>query len=144
MKISIIIFIIMGGLGFIVDYATRKMDSEKGLLNKIKSLKMLLNLPVYGTGGLLLFYISLIPLFKYLNALVLFMITGAIICSVVEFGYGMLFNKVLKLNLWDYDLEIKLFGKTIPLNLYGQTDIIHFVLWGLISIPAYWLSSFIR
>jgi len=130
----------MGSLGFIVDTITRQTEKIKGFVEKLKSLKQLLNIPVYGTGGLLLYLITYIPIFKLLDFLVLFMLFGAIICSIVELGYGLLFNKVLKLNLWNYDLKI---GK-IPLNIMGQTDLIHFILWGFISIPVFWLSNLMK
>jgi uncharacterized membrane protein len=140
MKSILLIFLLTGSMGFIVDYTTRQLEGAKGIIEIINKLKPLLNIFVYGTGGLLLFWTTYIPIFKLLDFLVLFMLAGSIICSLVELGYGILFNKILKLNLWNYETKV---GK-IPLNIMGQVDIIHFVLWGAISIPVYWLSNLFK
>ena len=144
MKVALLVFLFMGSMGFIVDAITRQLDGIKGFVEKIKSLKILLNIFVYGTGGLLLFWITYIPIFKMLDFLLLFMLLGSVICSVVELGFGILFNIKLKLNLWNYETKIKIGNKVIKLNILGQVDIIHFVLWGFISIPVYWLSNLIK
>jgi hypothetical protein len=140
MRNILLVFILMGSLGFIVDYTTRQLEGVRGIIETLNKLKPLLNIFVYGTGGLLLFWITYIPIFKFLSFVLLFMVSGAIVCSLVELGYGLLFNKMLKLNLWHYETKI---GK-IQLNIMGQVDIIHFILWGFISIPVYWLSSLVK
>lgn len=139
-----IVFLLTGGLGYVVDRTTRDIEIIKGLLNKLKECKKLLNIFVYGSGGVLLYLISLIPLFKYMAFLPLFLLTGGILCSGVELGFGLLFNKVLKLDLWYYAPKIKIFGKTFKLHLFNQTDIMHFFLWCLISYPAYLLFQAIK
>jgi len=144
MKLILLVFLLMGGLGFIVDWITRQLEGVKGIIEILKKLKPLLNIFVYGTGGLILFWITYIPIFKLLDFLVLFMLFGAVICSLIELGYGILFNKILNLNLWYYATEIKIGSKTIKLNIMGQVDIIHFILWGFISIPVFWLSNLIK
>jgi uncharacterized membrane protein len=140
MKLTLLVFLLMGSLGFIVDYMTRQLEGAKGIIETLNKIKPLLNLFVYGTGGLLLFWLTYIPIFKFLNFILLFMGSGAIVCSLVELGYGLLLNKMLKLNLWHYETKI---GK-IQLNIMGQVDIIHFILWGFISIPVYWLSNLVK
>lgn len=140
MKQLLLVFLLMGSLGFTVDIITRQLDNIKGFLEKIKSLRNILNIFVYGTGGLLLYFITYIPIFRLLDYLLLFMLSGAMICSLVELGYGLLFNKILKLGLWNYTTKIG----NIPLNIMGQVDAIHFVLWGFISIPVFWLSNLIK
>jgi uncharacterized membrane protein len=135
MKLLILVFLLMGSMGLNVDFITRQLDKIKGIKDKLKSLKYLLNIVVYGTGGTLVYLLTYIPIFRLLDYLLLFMLTGAIVCTLVEFGFGLLFNRILKLDLWEY---------TMPFNIMGQTDIVHFFLWGLISIPVYWLSNLIK
>ena len=52
--------------------------------------------------------------------------------TVVEYVSGCLFNRCLKLNVWDYS--------NLPINLHGQVCLLYSVLWGglgLLAIPLY-------
>lgn len=145
MKTLLVTVVFFGLLGFIFDYSIRKFHGGKTLLEKITGLKQLLNIVVYGSGGVFMYLIHLIPLFNNINFIYLYCFIGSIICSIVEFGYGYLLNIVLKLNIWDYSgSAIKIFGRTIPLNIMGQVDIYHFFAWGLLSIPVYNLNTIIE
>ncbi|MBO4339087.1 MAG: hypothetical protein J5877_04135 [Clostridia bacterium] len=46
----------------------------------------------------------------------------------VELILGILLNKILKLNVWDYSNR--------PLNLFGQINLFNSLLWLLLSIPC--------
>ncbi len=63
------------------------------------------------------------------------LIYKAVLCSmsvtVVEFGFGIVFNKILKMNVWDYS--------KMPYNILGQICPLYTVLWGalgLIFVPV--------
>jgi len=55
-------------------------------------------------------------------------IAGAAIITGIELAIGIIFNKVLKQNVWDYS--------KLPLNLLGQICIPYSLLWIGITIPA--------
>jgi len=145
LKLFLLIAILGGCLGFILDYSVRKMDECKTFLDKIKNLKQLLNIPVYATGMSLVYLVTLIPIFDKLSFIVLFCLIGGIICTAVEFAFGYLYNIVLKLNVWDYSHSvIEIGGKEIPLNVMGQIDLVHAILWALISIPIYYIVNILE
>ncbi len=52
--------------------------------------------------------------------------------TVIEYISGCLFNRRLKLNVWDYS--------KMPANLHGQVCLLYSVLWGglsLLALPVY-------
>ena len=61
---------------------------------------------------------------------------GMIIITSIEFGTGMLVNVAAGWNVWDYSDK--------PFNLMGQICPRFSAVWFLVSIPAFWLSSFIE
>lgn len=63
-------------------------------------------------------------------------IVGAIIITAVEFLFGFIVNMRLHLNVWDYSKK--------PLNLYGQICLGYSIAWGLLTIPAAFLSKSIH
>lgn len=60
----------------------------------------------------------------------------ALAVTAVEYVSGCLFNLRLKLNVWDYS---HLFG-----NLHGQICLLYSVLWGLLSLPAMSVYSYLE
>lgn len=60
-------------------------------------------------------------------------LAGCIVITTVEFIVGVVVNRVLGLNVWDYS--------AMPGNILGQICPIFSVLWFLISIPACALSN---
>lgn len=50
------------------------------------------------------------------------MITGT------EFVFGVIFNKILKMNVWDYS--------SVPFNVMGQICLPFYLVWSLLSIPG--------
>lgn len=61
---------------------------------------------------------------------------GMTVITSIEFGIGMLVNVAAGWNVWDYSDK--------PFNLMGQICPQFSAVWFLVSIPAFWLSSFIE
>lgn len=61
---------------------------------------------------------------------------GMLIITSIEFGIGMLVNVAAGWNVWDYSDK--------PFNVMGQICPQFSAVWFLVSIPAFWLSSFIE
>ena len=64
----------------------------------------------------------------------------AVTCSVfitfIEFIFGVIFNIILKKNVWDYS--------NLPLNFLGQICIIYSALWCALSLLFLPLAQFIK
>ena len=99
-------------------------------------------------GGLIVLLLSLIYSIPGLSSLPKFpvlMLIGCIVITALELGSGMLFNKVLKIGIWDYsNIKIKLFGKVIPLNFKGQISVYHSLGWFGLSYLIFKLLDFIN
>ena len=54
-------------------------------------------------------------------------LSSAILITMVEFISGIVINKILKLNVWDYS--------DMPYNLFGQICLEYTFLWTLLCIP---------
>lgn len=80
------------------------------------------------TGGVC--FLTLFKLFgKFKNfALAKKCLLGSAVITAYEFVSGMLFNKILKLKVWDYSDR--------PLNLKGLICPLYSILWGLLCIPV--------
>lgn len=89
---------------------------------------MIPNGSIIGVIFYFMFEISIINM-NYLWCAILVCLCGGIVITLVELGSGMLLNVLLKLNLWNYDSKIKLFGKVIPINFKGQIDLWHSLGW---------------
>ncbi len=63
-------------------------------------------------------------------------IMGAVFITAVELAVGVLVNRVLKLEVWDYS--------AVPLNLYGQICPIYTVLWFLLCLVGLPFCAFLR
>ena len=53
---------------------------------------------------------------------------GSAVITFYEFVSGMIFNKMLKLKVWDYSDR--------PFNIKGQICPLYSILWGLLCIPV--------
>lgn len=58
---------------------------------------------------------------------------GSGIITAIEFGTGVVVNRILKLNVWDYS--------NLPLNIMGQVCARYSLLWSFLTIPAMWLCA---
>jgi uncharacterized membrane protein len=147
MKVYILIFCAIGVLGvfggeFIFTILVSKSFTLKEKLNK---LKVLLMFPIYGMAGMLISLFYLIPFFRDVKSLPLLMLIGMIVANLFELGSGMLLNKVLKLNIWDYsDQHVMLGKKKIPLHILGQIDVAHSVIWLGLTVVIVYLSEIIK
>lgn len=64
------------------------------------------------------------------------MFISAIIITVLEFVFGIVLNKILGLNIWDYS--------DMPLNLMGQICLPFTILWFFLSLLAIIVDDYIR
>ncbi len=80
-------------------------------------------------------FLSLHKLYKRYKNLSLFKkcVVGSAVITLTEFVFGILFNKILKKNVWDYS--------DMPLNIMGQVCPLFSVLWAFLCIPICFLSS---
>lgn len=60
-------------------------------------------------------------------------LAGAGIITGVELAVGVIFNGVLKMQVWDYS--------ALPLNLFGQVCLPFSLLWALLTLPAMGLCA---
>lgn len=58
---------------------------------------------------------------------------GSGIITGVEFFVGILFNKILLLNVWDYSM--------LPMNILGQICLPFSIIWFFFTIPAVYLCQ---
>jgi uncharacterized membrane protein len=104
--------------------------------NKKDKLKLLLMMPVYSGAGVTISLIYMIPVFQKLILLPLVIVLGAITCNLYELSYGLLFNKALKLNIWDYSHK--------KFNIMGQIDITHTIIWAVMTPVTIYFDQIIR
>lgn len=60
--------------------------------------------------------------------------TGSLLITGVEFTVGVLVNRILHLNVWDYS--------ALPMNVFGQICIPFSIIWFFLTIPAMALCRF--
>lgn len=63
-------------------------------------------------------------------------IVGGAFVTAVEYAFGIVFNVILKKNVWDYS--------RMPFNINGQICALYSVLWVLLSIICVPFSGFIK
>jgi uncharacterized membrane protein len=85
-------------------------------------------------GGLCVLYIYYIEARSW--ALLSKMVLSGLGITAIEGLAGIVFNVILKMNVWDYS--------DLFLNLYGQICLWFALLWMLLSLPAMWILSFMR
>ena len=64
------------------------------------------------------------------------MVLSGLGITAIEGLAGILFNIILKMNVWDYS--------DLFLNIYGQICLWFALLWILLSVPALWILSRMR
>jgi len=90
---------------------------------------------VGGTSGFLLGWLDEDASFRERPMLFQALIGGLLI-TAVELAYGLFFNKLLGLALWDYS--------TWSFNLFGQISLLTSSLWVVASPFGYWLDNVLR
>jgi len=80
-------------------------------------------------------FLSIHKLYKKYKGLSLFKkcVIGSAVITFIEFVFGIIFNKLLKRNVWDYS--------DMPFNIMGQICPLFSVLWALLCIPICYLSK---
>lgn len=81
---------------------------------------------IYGTGGSIVAILNESPKFYQMSMLKQTLLGGTLVVFI-EFLYGVLFNLVMGLGIWNY---------TSSLNLLGQIDLFHSLCW-YIGIPFF-------
>ena len=123
-------------IGYILDLHFRFLAQKETKITRWGFLKLLTNIPVYGSGFLLLSLLALIPIFDRVVFMVLYVLVGGLICNMVELAWGYLLNIKLKLNICDYDTKIMVFGKNINFTIMRQTDLLHYFMFIGLSLFA--------
>lgn len=80
---------------------------------------------VYGTGGSILSLINEIPQF-YKQKVIVQALAGGFCLILTELAFGVLFNIIMGLNLWEYQF----------VDLFGQIGLINSILWVFFT-PAF-------
>jgi uncharacterized membrane protein len=145
MKTLLLLLCAFGLIGFVCEWVFRGVTNKSlSIKEKLQELKLLLMVPCYSIACVMIGLIYKIPFMQNIKFLPLLMLMGGIIATASEFGYGILVNKVLKLNIWDYShMKIKLFGRVIPLHIMGQIEIFHIILWLLLTPFVCYFSEII-
>ena len=94
------------------------------------------HITMFFAGGICFLLIYMCEKYLYGKKLFYRCCVYALMITTVEFIFGVIFNIVLKLNVWDYSQE--------PLNIMGQVCPGFVLMWMGISVPAIWLSAKIR
>lgn len=88
-------------------------------------------------GGIVFYCISLFNRrYNQVLSLITRMFISSLIITVIEFIFGILFNLVLKQNIWDYSNQIY--------NYKGQICLAFSVAWFFLSLPALYLEQQLR
>lgn len=74
-------------------------------------------------------FLAIYHIYKKYPKLTLFKkcVIGSLLITTVEFCFGVLFNIILKLDIWDYS--------TLPFNILGQVCPLFSLAWMLLCIP---------
>lgn len=86
-------------------------------------------------GGLSFCLISLIQVHLKEVKFMYRCILSGIGITVIELAFGIVFNIILKYNVWDYS--------SVPINFLGQVCLLYTVLWCFLSVPMLQLSEFL-
>ncbi len=60
----------------------------------------------------------------------------ALSVTLVEFIFGIVFNLILKMNVWDYS--------KMPFNLFGQVCLLYTLLWGILGAACLPLADYLN
>lgn len=88
------------------------------------------------TGGIAFLMIHISNFRMKTKSLFLKCLTGCAIITALEFIVGIIVNRKLNLHIWDYSGQ--------KFNLLGQICPLFSAMWFLISLPALYLSRFLK
>ncbi|MBE5936136.1 MAG: hypothetical protein E7262_10225 [Lachnospiraceae bacterium] len=87
-------------------------------------------------GGLSFIIIGYLNKWRADMSLVGQMVISALIITSIEFSTGIVVNKIMNLNVWDYS--------RLPYNFMGQICLLYTNIWFLLSALAIFLDDYIR
>lgn len=130
-------FFVLGLCGITIEVLFRAMTGEMGNYSNLSYLSFcgyssVWMIIVYGFGGIALTILNEIPKFYNLKMVYQMFLGGGVII-IVEFMFGVIFNIVLKLNLWNYEY----------FSILGQINLVNSALWILATPFFIWLCDFI-
>jgi uncharacterized membrane protein len=136
-KKSVFLFIAMGIIYLNLEIFARaiKMDLVGWEGIKTYSLAGWTSLWMFPIGGLCGLTLGLLNEKRKMH-MALMSLLGTLLIFSVEFTSGVIFNILLKMNIWDYS--------DLPLNIMGQISIVYFIPWFLISPLAMWIDDNLR
>ena len=85
-----------------------------------------------GISFLLIYNVNL----RFSSKLLIKCLFSSLCITGVEFVFGILFNLILGLNIWDYS--------ELPYNLFGQISLLYSVMWFFLSIPLIKLCDILK
>lgn len=136
MKLLILKFFAFGVLGYLLEGIFNRITMgsivEKALKKPVKAFFTYSSpymIIIFGISAVLISLVCKIHFMQKLAFLPILCAIGMIIIDSLELGGGLILNKVLKLNIWDYSNS--------KFNLLGQIDLIHSLGWLAITIPIY-------
>jgi uncharacterized membrane protein len=94
---------------------------------------------MYAICGLIMFCIYFVPVFNingkffHLSFVTLYTLLGGVIITLLELFFGLLFNKKLNLELWDYSKE--------PFNVEGQISLFRSLGWTGLSFLMWFINT---
>ena len=91
---------------------------------------------VGGLLGVIVDILYQVPIFRLCVPMLAMAIVGGILITIVELVFGLILNKGLKLNIWDYS--------DFKFNFRGQIELYHFLGWIALSPIVFWIDSVIR
>ena len=145
MKLLILQFCAFGTLGFILEWTFRIIRSELSLRGKLRKLKLLIMILIYGIACTIISLLYKIPFFSQIEIFPLLMLICGTISTAIELVFGCLLNILLKLDIWNYsNCKLRVGSKIILLNFMGQINIFHSFLWCFLTIPVCYFSSIIK
>lgn len=133
-----IMFCAFGFIYFFIEVFCKYAYNGKGK----EFLKLLIMMLFGGISGICVFLMYCF--LKTHISFIFLMLFGGIIITALEFFGGLLLNKKFKLAIWNYsNSKIKIFGKEIPINLFGQIDVYHSLGWFLLCWPLFLLGEYL-
>jgi hypothetical protein len=119
-------FLLLGLAGLLIEVFFTALTSLNVSLKGNTSLWCIL---IYGTGGTILSIVNELPKYYKMSMRMQTLIGGTLIVAT-EFIYGVIFNIILGLDIWNYS--------RFP-NILGQIDVVHTICW-FVAIPGFiWL-----
>ena len=124
---NVILFLCFGSTYAAIEFIWRTFTN--GGINITQTISMAV---VGGVGGLLVGKLNE----KYKLSILSMSWLSALILSTIELVAGLILNKGLGLNIWDYSNE--------QFNLFGQICLLYVFLWFMLSPFAIWFDDFLR